>query len=52
MILPQLGSSPAIAVLNKGEFATENPIFFAAANEVAPTTFIVINLCKPSHQQT
>ncbi len=28
--LPQLGSSPAIAVFTKGEFATENATFLAS----------------------
>jgi len=30
IILPQLGSSPAIAVLTRGELAIEKAIFFAS----------------------
>ena len=42
---PQLGSSPAIAVLTSGELATEKNIFFALDTDFAFTTFIVKNFC-------
>ena len=48
IILPQFASSPAIAVLTKGELATENAIFFADFVEEAPSNFMVINLEAPS----
>ena len=51
-ILPQLGSSPATAVLNKGEFAIEKAIFLALAKDFALITFIVINLFAPSPSTT
>ena len=51
-ILPQFGSSPAIAVLNKGELAIEKPIFFAIVVDLAPITFIVINFFAPSPSTT
>ena len=42
-ILPQFGSSPAIAVFTKGEFATEKAIFFASISFLHLLTFIVTN---------
>ena len=42
MILPQFGSSPAIAVLTNGEFATEKAIFFASISFLHLATFIFI----------
>ena len=52
IILPQLGSLPPIAVLTKGELAIEKPIFFAIIVDLAPITFIVINLLAPSPSTT
>ena len=51
-ILPQLGSSPAIAVLKRGEFAIENAIFFALPKDFAFITFIVMNFFAPSPSTT
>ena len=51
-ILPQLGSSPAIAVFTKGEFAIEKAIFFALPNDFALITFIVTNFFAPSPSTT
>ena len=51
-ILPQLGSSPAIAVLTKGELAIEKAIFFALPNDFALITFIVTNFFAPSPSTT
>ena len=48
MILPQLGSSPAIAVFTKGEFAIEKHIFFASSSVLQFLTFIVTNFDAPS----
>ena len=44
MTLPQLASSPAIAVLTKGELAIENAIFFASFSFLQFSTEMVINL--------
>ena len=52
IILPQLGSSPAIAVLTKGELAIENATFFAMIVVLPPIIFIVINLLAPSPSAT
>ena len=52
IILPQLGSSPAIAVLTKGEFAIEKAIFFASISFLHLLTFTVINLEDPSPSDT
>ena len=52
MILPQLGSSPAIAVLISGEFATEKAIFFALVIDFAPEIFTVTNFFAPSPSTT
>ena len=46
--LPQFGSSPAIAVFTKGEFAIEKEIFFASSSLLQFLTFIVINFEAPS----
>ena len=51
-ILPQLGSSPAIAVFTKGEFAIENAIFFACDSVFDLRIFTVINLEDPSPSAT
>ena len=48
IILPQLGSSPAIAVLTNGEFAIEKQIFFASFSFLHFSTFIVTNFEAPS----
>ena len=42
--LPQFGSSPAIAVLTRFEFAIEKAIFFASSSFLELITIIVINL--------
>ena len=47
-ILPQFGSSPAIAVFTNGEFAIEKPIFFASFSFLHFSTLIVTNLEAPS----
>ena len=52
MILPQLGSSPAIAVLTRGEFAIEKAIVLASISFLHFLTFIVINLEAPSPSET
>ena len=52
IILPQLGSLPAIAVLTKGELAIEKAIFFASFSVFALITLIVINLLAPSPSST
>ena len=52
IILPQLGSSPAIAVLTNGEFAIEKAIFFASFSFLQFSTFIVINFDAPSPSAT
>ena len=51
-ILPQFGSSPAIAVFTKGEFAIEKPIFFASSSLLQFSTLIVINFDAPSPSET
>ena len=51
-ILPQLGSSPLIAVFTKGEFAIENPIFFASLSVLQLSTLIDINFDAPSPSAT
>ena len=43
IILPQLESDPAIAVLKRGELAIENTIFFAFVDVSVPETLIDIN---------
>ena len=45
---PQLGSSPAMAVLTSGELAMEKPMRRAAASLSAPVTSMVTNLVSPS----
>ena len=52
IILPQFGSSPAIAVLTRLEFAMEKAIFFASFSLFDLITFIVINLVAPSPSAT
>ena len=50
--LPQFGSSPAIAVLTRFEFAIEKAIFFASFSFLDLITFTVINLVAPSPSAT
>ena len=52
IILPQFGSSPAIAVLTSFEFAIENAIFFASSSFFDLTILTVINLLAPSPSAT
>ena len=52
IILPQLGSSPATAVLTKGEFAIEKAIFFALPKDFALITLTVKNFLAPSPSTT
>ena len=51
-ILPQFGSSPAIAVFTKGELATEKPIFLASSSFLQFSTLIDINFDAPSPSKT
>ena len=51
-ILPQFGSSAAIAVLKRGELATEKAIFFAMLIDLAFITFTVTNFLAPSPSLT
>ena len=48
IILPQLASSPAIAVLTSKEFAALNATFFAFRLFLAPNTSISISFFAPS----
>ena len=48
IILPQLGSSPAIAVFTNGEFAIEKQIFFASFSVLHFSVFTITNLDDPS----
>ena len=48
IILPQLGSPPAIAVFTKGELAIEKAIFFASIKFFAFITLTDINFEAPS----
>ena len=48
IILPQLGSSPAIAVLTKVNLQLKMHIFFASSSVLQFLTFTVINLEAPS----
>ena len=52
MILPQFGSSPAIAVLTKGELAIEKAIFFASSSFLQFWTKIDTNFEAPSPSLT
>ncbi len=52
MILPQLGSPPAIAVFTNGELAIEKAIFFASFSVLQFCILIVINLDTPSPSAT
>ena len=51
-ILPQLGSSPAIAVFTSGELAMEKAIFLALPKDLALITLIVTNFFAPSPSTT
>ena len=51
-ILPQLGSSPNIAVLTNGELAIENDIFFASLSLEHFRELIFINFEAPSPSLT
>ena len=42
IILPQLGSSPAIAVFTRDEFAIENAIYFASLSVLQLSIFFSI----------
>ena len=48
IILPQLGSSPATAVLTKDELAIEKAIFLASFSCLAPLILTVMNFEAPS----
>ena len=50
--LPQLGSSPAIAVFTSGELAIEKAIVFASNSVFVSLIFIVINFEAPSPSAT
>ena len=49
---PQLASSPAIAVLTKGELAIERPTRLALSSLAAPLTLTAMNFCAPSPSRT
>src|SRR6056300_391292 len=52
IILPQLGSSPAIAVLTNGELAIERAICFASISDLHFLTLTVTNFEDPSPSET
>ena len=49
---PQLASSPAMAVLTRGELAIDRPMRLAAASLSAPVTVISMNFDAPSPSRT